>query len=180
LSVNILLDSDNNDVSSYFRIVTNTSDPFEGSREIFVVDTNGSVTAKGVVRATGFDPPSSRALKKSITPLPATDEDALLAALESTDVVRYRYKTEPDARRLHVGVIAEEAPEEILSEDGKAVSLGDWSGVLTASVKALARWVHGLEADRDDLKAENERLRAQVEAMERRLEALEAASGRRP
>jgi predicted RNase H-like nuclease (RuvC/YqgF family) len=47
--------------------------------------------------------------------------------------------------------------------------------VLTASVKALARWVRGLEADRDDLRAENERLLTRIERMEAENAALSAA-----
>jgi hypothetical protein len=81
---------------------------------------------------------------------------ALLGKIELTQVVRYRYRNDAGGRE-HLGVIAEDAPEEITTPDGKAISLGDCAGLLLATVKAQQAEI---EALRDELEA----IRAELEA----------------
>jgi regulator of replication initiation timing len=74
---------------------------------------------------------------------------------------------------VRLGVVAEEAPREIVSPDGKAVSLSDYITFVAGAVKALAAEFDGLAASNTRLLAENDELRRQNAALASRLEALE-------
>lgn len=96
-----------------------------------ILNVNGQVKAQGV---TGF---SSVQYKKDIVPLTPFDYQSILNKIEQIDVVRYRYKTDPKESKLRLGVIAEDSPKEMLSQDGKSIRLVDSVAFLAAGLKAL-------------------------------------------
>jgi hypothetical protein len=103
-------------------------------------------------RANGWNLLSSREYKRDIRPLDAAERAAVLAAIVDTDVVHYTYAGDPDAEE-HIGVIAEDSPEEILSKDRGAVSLGDWSAFLMAGMQAQQTEIEELRCELDVLRA---------------------------
>jgi hypothetical protein len=101
-------------------------------------------------RANAWNLLSSREYKRGVEPLcPAQCQDILEKAI-STDVVRYSFTNDPAAVE-HLGVIAEESPNEIVAPDGKGVSLGDYAAFLLAAIKAQQAEIEELRAQVRDL-----------------------------
>jgi hypothetical protein len=150
-----------------------------------------SLTASGELRANSFNCNSSIDLKTDISELSLEDSALIFETLKNLPIYRYRYKTEPADRRPHLGLITENAPEEVLSEDGKAVSQYEFTSYLAAGFKALAeeneelvRKVAFLEetnktAARDTAvqNAELARLSSEIESLRRDMNVLCQAHG---
>jgi hypothetical protein len=109
-------------------------------------------------RANAWNLLSSRDYKEDISPFEPADYQQMLEKLRGTQVVRYRFSRDEN-RTEHIGVIAEEAPGEILSPDGKGVSLGDYSAFLLAAIKAQQEQIGTLEEEIKELrlKLQNQR-----------------------
>jgi hypothetical protein len=95
-------------------------------------------------RANAWNLLSSKQYKKKVEPLSKNDYDQILAQAIRLDVVRYQYVNDENQKE-HLGVIAEDSPREILSNDGTAVSLGDYVAFLLAAVKAQQGIIEDLE-----------------------------------
>jgi len=105
-------------------------------------------------RANAWNTFSSREYKKNITPLQPNDYEKVLRRLRELDVVKYHYKGDIEDRKLRLGLIAEDAPKEMTSEDGKAMSLSDSIGFLLASVKAQQEQIETLQQEIQMLKSQ--------------------------
>jgi hypothetical protein len=95
---------------------------------------------------------SSRKYKKDIHSLTQNEYETILAKLAQTDVVRYRYNSQDDDE-LHIGVIAEDAPEEIVDADRTGIPTGDAIGFLLAALKAQQEQIDALKAKLEKLES---------------------------
>jgi len=96
-------------------------------------------------RANAWNLLSSRKYKSNVTPLDEEEYSKILEQLIETDVVRYHfYKDENEAQ--HLGIIAEDAPRDIVTRDGEALSLSDYCAFLLAATKAQQERIEMLEA----------------------------------
>lgn len=77
---------------------------------------------------------SSREFKENISKLKSKDYTSALNKVRKTDVNTYRYKGDGAS---HIGVIAEESPDEITTSNKKMINIPDYLGLLLAATKAL-------------------------------------------
>lgn len=117
------------------------------------VTIEGSIySVAGNIQADSFLCNSSRELKKDIASLTEKDYSKVLETINQLEVVRYRYKGNQE-NKLHIGLIAEDSPKDILSQDGKSVSLYDSMGYMLAGMKALIQ--------------ENQQMKAEIAALKK-------------
>jgi hypothetical protein len=108
------------------------------------------------IMAHNWQPMSSRTFKKDITPLGTADYADLLQKLNALEVVRFRYKGDPADKNPRLGIIAEQAPAELLSAQRDTQSYGKTIGFLMGVVKAMRQ--------------ENERLAQEIAVLETSLD----------
>ncbi len=109
----------------------------------------GPVTVAGNVSVTGtITASSSRTLKTDITYLNSQDYRGILKSLDAAHPVTYHLKDHDSfTSKPHLGVIAEEAPDEITTEDKKAISYSDYLGFLLAAMKAQQEQIKQLQGE---------------------------------
>jgi len=86
---------------------------------------------------------SSRDYKFDIKPLQDEEYSEILEKLEDLDVVRFKFKADP--KREHIGMIAEDVPAEMASDDRKGIPTSDAIAFLVAAVKAQQEKIEKLE-----------------------------------
>jgi hypothetical protein len=104
-------------------------------------------------RANAWNLLSSRKYKSDITPLEHGEYSEILEQLIETDVVRYRFYQDENETE-HLGLIAEDAPRDIVTPDGEALSLSDYCAFLLAATKAQQEEIEALKAEVRQLKEE--------------------------
>lgn len=109
----------------------------------------------GNVLANDFIKPSSRRYKEAISRLETADEQEILSKIRSTSLYTYKLKEQSEDSKTHLGVLAEEAPREMLDASGEAVSFSDSIGFLMGGMKALIE--------------ENDKLKQKIEQLELKL-----------
>jgi hypothetical protein len=101
---------------------------------------------------------STREKKQDIRYLTGDDEDEVLRSLSDLKMVRFRYKGKDLDDEVHLGFIAEEAPKQILSADGKAVHLYDYTSYAITAIKAQQKTIAAQQQRLDELEARLARL----------------------
>ena len=89
---------------------------------------------------------SSRKMKKNIEAI-KSEKDAT-TALAKTPVYRWNYKHEPDGFKKHLGTMTDEAPEDVLTDDGDHLDIASYMGLITLSTRDLHNRVLSLEGKR--------------------------------
>ena len=121
-------------------------------------------TGGAICNGTTWSDGSSREFKKNIEGLSEEDIAHLFDALEEVDLVKFQYKGESDASTPRVGMIAEEMPDILASEDRKRLELGRHIGFLMAVVKTMHEQNMKLTQEVSELKSQMETFKAgQVE-----------------
>ncbi len=116
------------------------SDPQNGSIHIRNVNNTNWGTLVGFLNNQ-----SSIKYKRDTSVLGENDLTHLLDDALGTEVVRYRYKGDDDARRLRLGVITENCPDYLVGDDGESLSTAEYIAMLHGALKALAGRVAVLE-----------------------------------
>ena len=80
----------------------------------------------------------SRQFKTDIYRLPSAEVNAVGSKLDKMDVFRFHYLGDKAGDPLRTGIIAEEAPEELLSPDKTGLSLTDSIAFMIAAVRKLS------------------------------------------
>jgi Chaperone of endosialidase len=94
---------------------------------------------------------SSRELKCEITPLSPEECARMLDKVEAIEVCRYRMKSGGEDGPVKLGMIAEDAPREIQSTNGKSIRMTDTVGLLLAGMKAQSEEIKRLKLRIDRL-----------------------------
>jgi len=89
---------------------------------------------------------SSRKLKTDIAGLTPEECRRILAELTSSEVVRFKYKAQPDGEE-HIGLIAEDAPSELATSARDGINTADAIGCLVAGLKAQQAEIEVLKAE---------------------------------
>ncbi len=100
-------------------------------------------TIAGGAAGGGIAAASNRKFKKNIEPI-KSERDAT-RALAGTPVYRWNYKTEPDGHKKHLGTMTDEAPVDVVTEDGDYLDITSYLGLLTLSAKDLHGRILSLE-----------------------------------
>jgi hypothetical protein len=112
-----------------------------GNVGIGTTSPNHTLDVYGDVAAISFVNTSTRAAKTDISYLNASSTDDILAQIQGVQIAQYRYKMESASDPLRLGLIAEQAPSQVLSLDGKGVDIYKLSTFTLAGVQALAKKV---------------------------------------
>lgn len=86
---------------------------------------------------------SSEEFKEAIENMSDDEYSQAVDDLFHMDVKRWRYKDGVSDGGEHIGIIAEEAPRDLVTEDGKHLDVVSYLGKLTMAVKQLAKEVRG-------------------------------------
>ena len=108
-------------------------------------DTSYALYVNGDAAATSFVNISTRDQKHDIEYLDDTDKRSITDKIRNIKVAEYRYNGEKGSAPLRLGLIAEEAPEEILSANKKGVDVYKLATFILAGVQEQQKRLEGLE-----------------------------------
>ena len=91
----------------------------------------------GDIAATSFVNISTRTAKRDIAYLGDEDKGSILTKIRDVGIAQYRYTDEDSSNPLRLGLIAEEAPIEVLSANGKGVDVYKLSTFILAGLQEL-------------------------------------------
>ena len=90
--------------------------------------------------------PCSRKYKKNIAKVNDKKCSEILEEIKNLEVVTYKLKDSKIEEKTRLGIIAEDAPKQLVSPDGEGVVLSEYVNFLAAGLKALAQEVAELRS----------------------------------
>ncbi len=143
-----------NGVKNIAQVINLTSAPT--TTPSLVIDSTGNIgigtstpdyklRVEGDIAAQSFINISTRDAKQDITQIDVRGEDRLLKALMNATTTHYQYANDL-THQQHLGLIAEDAPSEIKSANGKGIDLYKMSTALLAGLKSQQRKIEELDA----------------------------------
>jgi hypothetical protein len=139
--------------ANQFRFTESTSSPLalylknQIDENILEIDEYGNLKVKGGVYAQSFNVVSTREEKKDINEITSSAE--ILENIRNMKFYSYRYLKEGSSS-LHIGLIAEEAPKEILGENKKSIDLYKFVSYIGIGVKAIAEKLQNITSSTID------------------------------
>ena len=112
------------------------------------LDVSGDARITGTITATTVTQTSSRALKENIAEISAQEA---VSALANLNPIKFNFKSD-DAKKLHVGFIAEDVPELVAMADRETLSSMDIVAVLTKVVQEQQQQISQLVTEVNALK----------------------------
>lgn len=100
---------------------------------------------------------SSRQYKENITALSEEELKAILEQAAQMKLYHYTFKNDSTGK-VKLGIISEESPSQILTEDGKAESINEYIAFLHAAIKAQQKELEELKKASNELKSRVEML----------------------
>jgi hypothetical protein len=85
--------------------------------------------------------------KKSVNKFNEQDYTHALQKLSQLDAVTFLYRDEPDNHQPHIGIIAEDSPQEILNDKRDSINLSAYTTLLLAGLKAQQAEIEQLKSD---------------------------------
>ncbi|MFH1827581.1 MAG: tail fiber domain-containing protein, partial [bacterium] len=102
---------------------------------------NYKLEVTGDIAANSFINTSTRSVKKDISYLTETDSNNFLEKIKNLKIAKYHYKNESNNNPLRIGLIAEDSPSDVLSNNGKGIDL----------YKLTTLAIGGIQAQQKDL-----------------------------
>jgi len=139
------------------QILVNATPNFDMSSSLLVQDDAGrfgigtsspeyALHVIGDIAAESFVNISTATAKTDIAYLDDEDKGSILESIRGTKIAEYRYRDESINNPLRIGLIAEEAPVEVLSVSGKGVDIYKLSTFILAGLQEEDRRITDLEA----------------------------------
>jgi hypothetical protein len=153
-SIGIALEESNSNTTKVLTFVDLSYQVIFGEK--FTIDSNGNIGVgtsspqhklhvAGDVAATGFINTSTKEAKKDIEYLTEEEKEGFLDKIKNLGVATYRYNQEEYDSKLRLGLIAEEAPTEVLSEDNKGVDIYKLATFTLAGVQELIKKIENID-----------------------------------
>ena len=119
----------------------------------------------GDIAGTSFVNISTKTAKKDIEYVDETSKSSILDKLENLKIAKYRYNEESASSPLRLGLIAEEAPSDVLAIGGKGVDIYKLATFTLAGVQELSGNLSAVQAEVSSQATAFEMLQARVASM---------------
>jgi hypothetical protein len=136
---------------------------------MYKLQVNGDVAAQSFVNI------STRSAKHNITYVDDSGKLSMLAKLRAVGVATYHYNSDPDTAPLRMGLIAEEAPTEVLADTGKGVDIYKLSTFILAGVQEMAKKIDDLDSKLAVNTSDIATLQSTVANLQSRIDAMSSS-----